>query len=174
MSMTSGAAEAGDLHGSHRPRPGGPTLTRGRWAGMPRPGEEAAHLRTTWPMARWPLLRRLLARSGTPRTRTTPKPRPTCSPPRQHVAATIAAQSGRRDRLFYRVRRSAGREMLGRQPPPAEGRITATASGSVVAQRRIQLEEVGRVGARTRRSPAHGAMRWLTPAQRRQWQEKTL
>src|SRR3954452_2839048 len=60
----------------------------------------------------------------------------------------VAAPVRRSDRLFYRVRRSPGREILGGDPSPAERRITTTAPGSAVARPRIQPE-----GGRPCRSP---------------------
>src|SRR3954462_9004834 len=148
---------------------------RRRWAGMPRPRGELRICAPPGPW-RWPLLRRRLPRSGMPRTRTTAKPEPTCRPP-------TTATRGRYRRGAVRPLRSVVLPSVSiGQPGNVGGRGRHPRSGASPPPRQAPRWHNG--GSSRRRSavsestPAearpHGAMRSLTPAQRRQWQEKTL
>src|SRR3954471_16241733 len=84
-----------------------------------------------------------------------PKPRPMCSPPTTATRGRYQRGAVRPPRSVVLPSASIVRpgNVGGRRPPPAERCITATASGSAAAQRRLQLEEVGRVGVHPPRTP---------------------
>src|SRR3954465_11379941 len=97
-----------------------------------------------------------------------PKPRPMCSPPTTATRGRYQRGAVRPPRSVVLPSASIGRPGNvggggpppggrgtggGGRPPPGERGSPATASGSAAAQRRLQLEEVGRVGVHTRRSP---------------------